>query len=112
MRSFATVAFCLVAQTVLALDAQSVNDAQWSRQIDAKGMSSAVVKAQILLDRAHFSPGEIDGKLGENFKKAISAFSAEQAVEARSELSEEVWKKLTSSSDQPVLTEYTISEDD
>ena len=72
-----------------------------------------VVKAQILLDRAHFSPGEIDGKSGENFKKAVTSFSsAEQAVEARGEISEEVWKKLISLSEEPVLTDYTLSEDD
>src|SRR4029079_5882264 len=114
MRAFAIVVMCLVAQTALALDAKSIEDAQWSKQTDTKGgITPAVVKAQILLDRAHFSPGEIDGKPGENFQKAIVSFSAEQAAgEARTELSEEVWKKLTSLSNEPVLTEYTISEDD
>ena len=113
MRAFATLLLCLAAQAAVALDAQSINDAQWSRQADSKGgLSPVVAKAQILLDRAHFSPGEIDGKLGENFKKALTAFGAEQAVEARGQFSEEVWKKLISLSGEPALTEYTISEDD
>ena len=92
MRAFATFVLCFAAQTAVALDAQSINDAQWNKQTDTKGgMSPVVVKAQILLDRAHFSPGEIDGKFGENFKKAVTTFSsAEQAVEARGEISEEV----------------------
>jgi lipoprotein-anchoring transpeptidase ErfK/SrfK len=114
MRAFAAFVLCLAAQTAVALDAQSINDAQWSKQTtDTKGgMSPVVVKAQILLDRAHFSPGEIDGKPGENFKKAVTAFSAEQAVEARGEFGEEVWNKLISLSEEPVLTDYTLLQDD
>jgi hypothetical protein len=62
MRAFATLLLCLAAQAAVALDAQSINDAQWSRQADSKGgLSPVVAKAQILLDRGHFSPGEIDG---------------------------------------------------
>ena len=113
MRAFATLVLCLAAQGAVALDAQSINGAQWSKQPDTKGgMTPLVIKAQILLDRAHFSPGEIDGKSGENFKKAVIAFSAEQAVGTRQELSEEVWKKLISLSEDPVLTDYTLLEDD
>jgi peptidoglycan hydrolase-like protein with peptidoglycan-binding domain len=94
MRAFATLLLCLAAQAAVALDAQSINDAQWSRQADSKGgLSPLVAKAQILFDRAHFSPGEIDGKLGENFKKALTAFGAEQAVEARGQFSEEFFGK-------------------
>jgi lipoprotein-anchoring transpeptidase ErfK/SrfK len=114
MRSLAVVVMCLVAQTACALDAKGINDAQWSKQTDIKGdLSPAVVKAQILLDRAHFSPGEIDGKFGENFKKAISVFSAKQGgTQTGGDLSEDVWRKLVLTSGEPVLTEYSVTEED
>jgi lipoprotein-anchoring transpeptidase ErfK/SrfK len=94
------------------LDMRAVNDAQWRKTADKSGVSPLLIKAQVLLDRAHFSPGEIDGKNGENLKKALAAFAAAQGAKAADKLTDELWQKLAATSADPVLVEYTTSDDD
>jgi hypothetical protein len=81
-------AVCLCALTLRArpgnLDAAAINNAEFGDKPAAEDkMDAVVVKAQILLDRALFSPGEIDGKLAENSQKALRAFAVVQPSDAR-----------------------------
>jgi hypothetical protein len=58
------------------LDAAAVNDAASPAKLTSSdGINASIAKMQILLDRAQFSPGEIDGKFGENAQKALAAFA-------------------------------------
>ena len=59
-----------------------------------------------------FLPREIDGKFGDNLKKALLAFAATQGLNSKGELTGEIWQKLTATNSDPVLTKYTISNDD
>ena len=70
-----------------------------------------VVKAEILLDRADASPGVIDGKVGDNFKKALTAYAQTQGLPATSELNEAVWQALDRDT-APALVDYTIDASD
>src|SRR5689334_3382917 len=80
---------CVIAFSVQAaeLTPDAVNNAQWR---GATPDEALLVKAEVLLARARFSPGEIDGRAGENYKKAVAAFAAERGNDGQNELTEAV----------------------
>jgi lipoprotein-anchoring transpeptidase ErfK/SrfK len=94
-----------------SLDAEAITNAQFGAPFASKQASPLLIKAEILLARAHFSPGEVSGRAGENFNKAIAAF-AEAQGKATKKLDRELWDKLVSMSADPVVVDYTISEAD
>jgi lipoprotein-anchoring transpeptidase ErfK/SrfK len=95
-----------------SLDAEAVNNAQFGASpASKKAINPLLIKAEILLARAHFSPGEISGRAGENLNRAIAAFAEAQGKTAN-KLDQELWNKLVSTSAAPVVVDYTISEAD
>jgi len=71
----------------------------------------AMLRAQILLDRAHFSPGEIDGTPGSNSRRAIAGFQASQGLTVSGELDAPTWEALGRDG-QPALIRYTLMDAD
>lgn len=95
-----------------ALQVDAVNSAELSGDsVPADRPTAIGIRLQVLLDRAHFSPGEIDGKFGENAKKALRAYGEAQQLPSSDKLTAALWKKLTAES-KPVLTNYTITKKD
>jgi|SRR5579863_9335545 len=73
---------------------------------------SSYLRLQVLLDRAHFSPGEIDGVPGANTTKALRAFRAAHGLRPAADLSPITLRALVAGKTVPTLTPYTVTEDD
>ena len=71
-----------------------------------------LVRAEVLLDRAHFSPGVIDGRAGSNLQKAVVAFQQARGLATDATITPALWQALTGVDAQPVVTDYVITEDD
>ena len=74
---------------------------------------SDVLAAQVMLDRAGFSPGEIDGRSGSNTKRAVSALQRAEGLPDTGILDTATWQRLSERAGnvQP-LTTYVVSEAD
>ncbi|MBB4380625.1 lipoprotein-anchoring transpeptidase ErfK/SrfK [Bradyrhizobium sp. CIR48] len=95
------------------LDAKAVNEAaRPEKQPAADKVDAPVTKLQILLDRAQFSPGQIDGKFGENAQKAMKAFAEQNGMAFDKVVAPELWDKLTAASEGPVVVDYKITDAD
>jgi lipoprotein-anchoring transpeptidase ErfK/SrfK len=76
--------------------------------LTGKGASEEVMKIQVLLDRAGLSPGVIDGHMGDNVNKAISAYKEKTRQALRTYDRESIDAALAETGGD-AFAEYTIT---
>jgi lipoprotein-anchoring transpeptidase ErfK/SrfK len=79
---------------------------------DATTPSATLLRAQVLLDRAGFSPGVIDARYGENVRQALAAFQEAKGLPRSGQLDTTTWQALQSVGGPAVLARYVITEQD
>jgi len=95
------------------VSAESINAANFTGKVPSEDRLSALaVKVQVLLDRARFSPGEIDGKFGENVEKALLAFTESNQLTPGKILTPEIWSRLQPAGGDAVITDYVLTDRD
>ena len=78
---------------------------------DRESARNATLAVQVALDRAGFSPGEIDGRPGRNTERAIEAFRSARKLRPAAEVDDELRAALAEHAVTP-LVEYTVTEQD
>lgn len=94
------------------LNAAAANNAAGNPILNSSTQDrTAILRAQILLDRAHFSPGEIDGRYGGNTSGAAAGFNLAKKINAGAEVNAATWQALNLDT-APVIVPYTLTAED
>jgi lipoprotein-anchoring transpeptidase ErfK/SrfK len=111
--SRATVATAAPAAPSANPLAQGIDRATFSSaSVDTEPGRQMMIRAQVLLDRARFSPGVIDGQYGENVRQAIAAFETASGLPVDGQLDAQVFERLAAGDTTPVMQDYVITEAD
>jgi lipoprotein-anchoring transpeptidase ErfK/SrfK len=95
-----------------AFTAAAANDATKKPALSSTSKAgSAILRAQILLDRAHCSPGEIDGRYGSNMRLAVTEFNLSHGIAAGANVTAATWNALDIDI-APVMVAYTLTDAD
>jgi len=93
------------------IDPARVNDPRRMPVVGSGSRGAVVLRAQVLLDRAKFSCGEIDGTYGLNLRKAVAAFRVAHGLPPSGSIGLQDWAALNTDRSE-ALFQYAIAPDD
>ena len=99
------------APSAAPIDIDAFNNASDTPLLKIGSRGPAVARAQILLDRAWYSSGEIDGRFAANMQRIVRAFQAARGLKATGQVTPETWQALREDG-APLLVRYAINEKD
>ena len=99
------------ASASAGFDMDAFNNASDSPLLKNGSKGAAVARAQIMLDRAWFSCGEIDGRYAANMQRMVKAYQTARGLKATGTVTAETWQSLREDG-TPLLTRYTVTEKD
>ena len=99
-----------VASAAILLGTSTSMAAQRSA-LSAQSVGLTELEMQVLLDRAEFSPGEIDGKSGKNSRAAVNTFEAALGLAPGARSRKALLQALGSGAVKPIVS-YTITAED
>jgi lipoprotein-anchoring transpeptidase ErfK/SrfK len=105
---------CTEASAATRLSAEAINAATptgWKENPEAETPDPLVIRVQVLLDRAHLSPGVIDGLPGDNLTKAIRVFEQREGLQVDGKVDDQFWQALSRDS-APIMQTYKVTRDD
>lgn len=111
MTATLVVAALLATTPKLEFNPQRINDPALADPVGPSSSGDAVLRAQVLLDRARFSPGEIDGYYGVNLRSAVMGFQQANGLPLSGTIGPEMWAVLNQDK-APVVVEYKITTQD
>jgi len=95
------------------LDANAINAAPVSLPITGDVRGPSVLKAQVYLDRNHFSVGSIDGRWGRNSAISVWWWQRSHGLEGTGEVDEATFRSLAGTAGGgPAVVTYMLTADD
>lgn len=95
-------------RTVEAINAEKFTTPEVALKAGPQGFAPQILKLQILLDRARFSPGAIDGRFNANTQAAVRAYERASGLPIDGVVDKDLWARLVGADQRPVVNTYVI----
>ena len=103
-----------VSESWEEISMESVNTGPIGLPVSGDVEGPSVLRVQILLDRARFSPGIVDGRWGSNTEKAVYWLQRREGLNASGTVDQATWQRLQQLGGQPgeLVRTHTLTQED